>query len=58
MLEFIEPITTLKHDKMAPYERELLNIACRKVLMPHQRLFKTIVTLTKFEKFDEYSELL
>jgi hypothetical protein len=58
MLEFLEPIITNKGAKMSPEERVLLTVACKNIIEPLRRVWRTIVTIETYERFDKFKKYI
>lgn len=46
---------TNKGAKMASEERILVSVACKNIIEPLRRVWRTIVTIETFERFEKYS---
>jgi hypothetical protein len=54
MLEFLEPIMVEKGANMTTEERIMVVVACKNILEPLRRVWRTLVTVETYERFQKY----
>ena len=58
MLEFLDPIMQNKGAKMTTEERVLMQVACKNIIEPLRRVWRTIATIETYERFDKYQKYI
>ena len=54
MLEYLEPIIVEKGCKMSPEERILVTVACKNIVQPLIKTYRTINVVETYERFIKY----
>ena len=56
MLEFLEPIMVSKGANMSTEERTLVLVACKNLLEPLRRVWRTLLTIETYERFEKFQQ--